>query len=150
LLLAMLAPEASERPPAREVEERLAALMPAGKMAATPPDRTAFVPVQGPGTAAARPADVFLRGALGRFRLITKLGEGGMGEVWRAEDPADGSTVALKVLRSDWARDESARRRFLKEARLLGEVNHPNVANLLEVNEDQGIHYLALEYVAGQ
>jgi serine/threonine protein kinase/class 3 adenylate cyclase len=89
------------------------------------------------------------RERLGRFRLLEMLGQGGMGTVFRGEDLSDGSTVAIKVLRPAFARRPDSLRRFLKEARLLAEVNNPHVANFIEVNEDQGIHYLALEFVAG-
>ncbi len=89
------------------------------------------------------------RERLGRFRVLRLLGQGGMGAVYLGEDPADGSRVALKVLRRDAASSPAALRRFLKEARLLAEVRTPYVANLLEVNEDDGIHYLAMEYVEG-
>ncbi len=86
---------------------------------------------------------------LGRYRLHEKLGQGGMGTVYRGEDLVDGTVVAVKVLRAEWAAKPGALRRFQKEARLLGEVNNPFVTNLLEVNEDDDIHYLVLEYVAG-
>ena len=72
-----------------------------------------------------------------------------MGAVYRGEDPTDGSLVAIKVLRDAWARRPEALRRFYKEARLLAEVNNPYVANLVELNEDDGIHFLAIEYVRG-
>ncbi len=87
---------------------------------------------------------------LGRYRVVEKLGEGGMGEVYKAIDEADNRTVALKVLLPKWAEQPDALRRFRKEARLLARVINPYVTNLLEVNEDQGIHYLVLEYVAGE
>jgi serine/threonine protein kinase/class 3 adenylate cyclase len=87
---------------------------------------------------------------LGRFRLLDKLGEGGMGAVYRAEDSSDGTIVAIKVLAAQHATKPDALRRFHKEARLLAEVNNPYVANLLEVNEDAGMHYLAMEFVAGE
>ena len=86
---------------------------------------------------------------LGRFVILQKLGEGGMGAVFRARDSADGSTVAIKVLHPDEARRPRAQRRFAKEARLLAEVNNPYVTNLVEVNEDGGVHYLVLEFVDG-
>jgi eukaryotic-like serine/threonine-protein kinase len=86
---------------------------------------------------------------LGRFRLVSKLGQGGMGTVYRAVDLADGSDVAVKVLSPAWAARPDALRRFLKEARLLAEVNSPHVTNFLEINEDDGLHYLALEFVKG-
>jgi serine/threonine protein kinase/class 3 adenylate cyclase len=87
---------------------------------------------------------------LGRYRILDELGQGGMGAVYRAEDITDGKVVALKVLKENWSSRPQALKRFHKEARLLGEVNNPYVTNLLEVNEDRGIHYLILEYVAGK
>ena len=90
------------------------------------------------------------RQRLGRFHLLEQLGKGGMGAVHRAEDLSDRSIVAIKILRKDWSNNPDAVRRFHKEARLLAEVKNPYVANLLEVNEDDGIHFLVLEYVAGK
>jgi serine/threonine protein kinase/class 3 adenylate cyclase len=86
---------------------------------------------------------------LGRYRLLSKLGEGGMGTVWRAEDPVDGQHVAVKVLRSDLARNENVRRRFLREARVLTELKSPYIANMLDVNVDGELHYFVLEFVDG-
>ena len=86
---------------------------------------------------------------LGRFRLRELLGEGGLGQVFRAEDMFDGSQAAIKVLHRHLAKDPVVLRRFQKEARLLAEVAHPNVTRLLEVNQDKNIHYLALEFVDG-
>lgn len=90
------------------------------------------------------------RQELGRYRLLRKLGEGGMGTVYQGVDQADGRVVAVKVIRESLADRPSLLRRLHKEARLLAEVNNPYVANLLEINEDDGVHYLVLEYVEGQ
>ena len=87
---------------------------------------------------------------LGRFKLLKKLGEGGMGTVWKAEDPLDGKIVAIKVLRSALAKNETALRRFHREARMLAEVESPYIANLLELNEDHGLQYIVMEFVEGQ
>ena len=86
---------------------------------------------------------------IGRFRLLEKLGEGGMGAVFKAEDLADGSTVALKLLSSRVVANPAAVRRFRKEARMLSEIRSPFVTNLVEVNQDNGIHYIVMEFVAG-
>jgi serine/threonine protein kinase/class 3 adenylate cyclase len=156
----MLATEPADRPSAREVADRFAALL-------SPPE--APWPQLGPGTSitpgdVAGAAEVSLTAPplprelppdsssarLGRFRLLEELGQGGQGVVYRAEDTADGSVVALKVLRAEWASHTEALRRFRKEARLLAEVNNPFVVNILEYNEDAGIPYLVLEFVAGQ
>jgi eukaryotic-like serine/threonine-protein kinase len=90
-----------------------------------------------------------MRERLGRFRILEKIGSGGMGEVYRAEDAADGSIVAVKTLLPEFARKADMLQRFVKEARLLAEVRDPHVARLLEVNEDDGQHYLAVEFVSG-
>ena len=72
------------------------------------------------------------------------------GVVHRAEDPSDGSIVAIKILRSDRIGNHDVIRRFRKEARLMAEANNPYVVNLLEFNEDDGIPYMVLEFVAGE
>jgi serine/threonine protein kinase len=179
LLQAVLAADPAERPAAREVESSLAvvlALLAGTRVIEAPPTPDDAGGPAGPGEtcAAPPPADrtsreqrgrvrllerlgqgtpprdpVAERQQLGRFRLLEKLGQGGMGTVYRAEDLADGSVVAVKVLRADWAGRPEALRRFHKEARLLAEVNNPHVTNLLEVNEDAGVHYLVMEFVAG-
>ena len=89
------------------------------------------------------------RERLGRFRLVETLGKGGMGTVYRGEDLSDGSAVAIKVLRPSFSGRPESLKRFHKEARLLAEVNNSRVANFIELNEDDGIHFIALEYVAG-
>src|SRR5262249_34076332 len=90
------------------------------------------------------------RPRLGRYRLLEKLGEGGQGGVYRAEDPAEGSIGAVKILRTDRTADGAVLRRFRKEARLMAEANNPYVVNLLEDNEEDGLPYLVLEFVAGE
>jgi len=152
LFAAVLAREPADRPSAWELQKRLAALLaPAvatGEFKASD-ERLTVASDVGSSAAPALDNDLGLQ-QLGRFRLLDKLGTGGMGAVYRAEDSCDGNQVAIKVLRGDWAKRDIALRRFNKEARLLAEVNNPYVANLLEVNEDGGIHYLVLEYVDGQ
>jgi serine/threonine protein kinase/class 3 adenylate cyclase len=86
---------------------------------------------------------------LGRFRILNKLGEGGMGEVYKAQDVATDQVVAIKVLRRQYVGDRQAVRRFQKEARLLGEIKSPFITNLVEVNQENGLHYLVMEFVSG-
>ena len=86
---------------------------------------------------------------LGRFELLRKIGEGGMGEVYRAIDRASGQEAALKLLRDDAGNDAARRRRFRKEARILQEVDHPNVAKLIEWNRDGALDFIALEFIDG-
>ena len=86
---------------------------------------------------------------LGRYSLKEKLGEGGMGAVFRAIDQADGTEVAIKLLSPQVALHPESLQRFQKEARMLAEVRHPHVTNLVEINQDQNTHYLVLEFVSG-
>ena len=87
---------------------------------------------------------------LGRFELIEHIGEGGMGTVYRALDPVDAQTVAIKVLHPELAARSDAMWRFAKEARLLSEVRSEHVTQLLEVSEDHGTHCLVMEFVDGK
>ena len=87
---------------------------------------------------------------LGRFLVGEKLGQGGMGIVYRGEDIADGTTVAIKVLRGAWVERPDSIKRFTKEARILATIKTPYVVNYIELNEDDGVHYLVLEYVQGR
>ncbi|MEO8845894.1 MAG: protein kinase [Kofleriaceae bacterium] len=87
--------------------------------------------------------------ALGRFELVRQLGVGAMGEVWEARDTAGGPNVAIKLLKPEVAGDAELLRRFRKEARVLAKVGSPYIANIIDLNEDRGLHYLVLELVAG-
>jgi len=86
----------------------------------------------------------------GRFRVLGKLGEGGMGSVWKAEDTLLGRTVALKFLPESLAGSDSARQRFLREARSTSALAHPSIATLYEAGEDEGRLFLAVEFVDGE
>jgi serine/threonine-protein kinase len=87
--------------------------------------------------------------ALGRYRIVERLGRGGVGEVYRAEDPRLERVVALKVLREDVLRDEAAKRRFRLEARALSRLLHPNIATLFDFDTEDGVDFLVMEYVPG-
>ncbi len=86
---------------------------------------------------------------LGHYRVIDKLGEGGMGVVYRAHDDRLDRDVALKVLPPGTLRDEGARRRFRKEALTLSKLNHPNIATIFDFDTDDGTDFLVMEYVPG-
>jgi serine/threonine protein kinase len=88
--------------------------------------------------------------SLAHFRIVEKLGEGGMGVVYKATDEKLRRTVALKVLPEALAKDEERRRRLLREARAAAAVTHPNIASVYEVGEAEGRVYIAMEYVDGE
>jgi serine/threonine protein kinase len=96
--------------------------------------------------AAADPA----RQRIGPYRIEALLGRGGMGIVFRALHDGDGRTVALKVLRDELGADDSFRQRLAHEARAAAEVDHPNLAPVLEAGEADGRLYLAMRYVEGR
>src|ERR1700723_3569770 len=87
---------------------------------------------------------------LGRLRVTARLGTGGMGEVWRAEDPKLRRTVAIKrvSIRGRGGPDEAAR--LLREGQRLSALNHPNIASVYDVLEQDGEIFLVMEYVEGQ
>ncbi len=87
---------------------------------------------------------------LGDFQLLRLLGEGGMGQVYLAEQVSLRRRVALKLLRPELARDEISRRRFEAEAKAVAQLTHPNVVQVYSVGEHEGRHYMALEYVDGR
>src|SRR5262249_55101869 len=87
---------------------------------------------------------------LGQYKILDRIGAGGMGEVYRARDTRLGRTVAIKVLAPDVANDPARRDRFLREARAAAALSHPNIAALYEIGEDQGELFLAFEFVPGE
>src|SRR6185503_19832043 len=87
---------------------------------------------------------------LGRYELLGPLGKGGMGEVYRARDERLGREVAIKVLPPAFAKDGDRIARFEREARLLAALNHPGIAAIYEVGEQDGRHYLVRELVPGE
>ena len=92
----------------------------------------------------------FLPKQLGEFKLIKKLGTGGMAEVYLAEQTSLRRQVAVKVLLPEFVRDEQHVRRFRHEAAAAGTLNHPNIVQVYMVGEDQGVNYIAQEYVQGR
>jgi len=86
---------------------------------------------------------------LGHYRILEKIGAGGMGEVYRARDERLGRDVAVKVLPPDLVPDESVRKRLRKEAQALSKLNHPNIEILFELGSKDGAEFLVVEYVPG-
>ena len=87
---------------------------------------------------------------LGPYEVVAPLGEGGMGEVYRATDTRLGRTVALKVLGADTVRDPAARERFEREARLIARLQHPHICVLHDVGVEGDTPYLVMELLAGE
>ncbi|HEY8151729.1 MAG TPA: protein kinase, partial [Vicinamibacteria bacterium] len=85
-----------------------------------------------------------------RYRIVALLGQGGMGEVYRADDLKLDQVVALKFLPRGVASDPSRLARLFAEARLAREVTHPNVCRVHDVGEVDGQHFLTMEYVDGE
>ncbi|MGE5235750.1 MAG: protein kinase domain-containing protein [Acidobacteriota bacterium] len=86
---------------------------------------------------------------LGHFRLLSRIGAGGMGEVWEAEDLKLGRRVALKLLPRELASDRERLLRFATEARALAALNHPAIVTIYSVEESDGQHFFAMELVGG-
>jgi serine/threonine protein kinase len=84
------------------------------------------------------------------YRIVEKLGEGGMGEVWLAEDTKLNRRVALKVLPQGVAADPDRRARFEREAQAVAALSHPNIVTIYSVEEVEGTHFITMELVEGQ
>ena len=84
------------------------------------------------------------------YRLVEKLGEGGMGVVWKAVDTSLGREVAIKLLPELVSHDAERLARFEREAKLLATLNHSNIATIHGLHEAGGVHFLAMELVAGE
>jgi Tol biopolymer transport system component len=87
---------------------------------------------------------------LGPYRILEKLGEGAMGEVYRARDARLDRTVAIKVLPPGLASDEAARARFEREARAVAALDHPHICGIFDVGEANGTHFLVMPCLEGQ
>ena len=87
---------------------------------------------------------------LAHYEILEPIGKGGMGEVYRAKDSKLGRDVAIKVLPDEFAENEERMARFEREARVLASLNHPNIAAVYGLEEDDGRHFLVMELVPGE
>src|SRR6266550_499353 len=87
---------------------------------------------------------------LSHYRILSRIGAGGMGEVYLAEDTRLHRKVALKVLPVEVAANQDRMRRFKQEATAAAALNHPNIAHIYEIGESDGTHFIAMEFVDGE
>jgi eukaryotic-like serine/threonine-protein kinase len=87
---------------------------------------------------------------LGSYKIVRKLGQGGMGVVFLAEHQRIGRQVALKVLPPAAMRNDTALERFHREVRALATLSHPNIITAFDADEARGLHFFAMEYVEGE
>ena len=91
-----------------------------------------------------------LNSTISHYRIVSKIGAGGMGEVYLAEDTRLKRKVALKILPGDLASNKDRMRRFEQEAIAAAALNHPNIAHIYEIGEHDDTHFIAMEFIDGQ
>src|SRR3989441_455220 len=87
---------------------------------------------------------------LSHYRIESKLGEGGMGVVYKALDMHLDRPVALKILPTEAVANPERKRRFVQEAKAASALNHPNIIHIYDIDTANGVDYIAMEYVAGK
>ena len=87
---------------------------------------------------------------LGRYRIVERVGKGGMGEVYHADDLTLNQPVALKFLPEELAQNERALKRFRSEVRTARQISHPNVCRVYDIGEVEGLQFLSMEYIQGE
>jgi eukaryotic-like serine/threonine-protein kinase len=128
----------------REVEALLGYQTPTTNLLETPPLRVVTEIL------AAEQNAALIGQQLGNYRLLERIGAGGMGEVYAAQDVRLGRKVALKLLPTQFTVELDRVRRFEQEARAASALNHPNILTIHEIGEQRGIHFMAMEFVEGE
>jgi eukaryotic-like serine/threonine-protein kinase len=88
--------------------------------------------------------------SISHYRIVQPIGAGGMGEVYLAEDTRLDRKVALKILPAEMAIDRDRMKRFIREAKAASAIDHPGIVHVYEINESDGIHFIAMQYIEGQ
>ena len=94
--------------------------------------------------------DTLIGQTISHYRILKKVGEGGMGVVYKARDLHLDRLVALKLLPMERLTDTVRRQRFVQKAKAASALNHPNIIHVYDVTEEQGTPFLAMEYVSGR
>ena len=87
---------------------------------------------------------------ISHYRIVSKIGAGGMGEVYLAQDTKLDRRVALKILPADVAADQTRMRRFVQEAKAASALNHPNIITIHEIEQIDSINFIATEFIDGE
>ena len=87
---------------------------------------------------------------ISHYQILEKLGEGGMGVVYKARDLRLDRFVSIKILRPEQLKDESRKQRFIQEAKSASSLNHPNIVTIHEIDQADGIDFMVMEFVAGK
>src|SRR4051812_25957906 len=89
-------------------------------------------------------------GRLGAYEIVSAIGAGGMGEVYRARDTRLDRSVAIKILPTEFSTDARLKLRFEREAKTISQLNHPNICTVYDVGHDSGVDYLVMELIDGE
>ena len=88
--------------------------------------------------------------SFGKYKILSEIGKGGMGEVYLAQDATLNRKVAIKFLSEEFSKDSEKLNRFIQEAQATSALNHPNILTVHEIDEADGKRYIATEFIEGE